>query len=65
MSVFEFIILIIYYFFSNSYVSNAMEIRNDEGKLLMFLETFVAGLLGPILFPIILGEHLYKKLNNK
>ena len=65
MSVFEFIILFLYYMFSNSYVSNAMEIGKDESRWLMLLETFVAGLLGPILFPVILGETLYKKLNNK
>lgn len=63
MTLFQIIILMLYWNFSYWYVTLSWGIRKERNKLDRLLIAFLAMTFGVLLFPAILAEDIYKKLN--
>lgn len=65
MTLFEFIIITVFYLFAVSYMINCIGLFDEHNTWIdAFLITLLAGTIGVIIFPMIFAEDIWKKLNN-
>lgn len=61
----EILFLFIYWLFSYAYVMNTIDANKSETIWSYAWAVIISMLIGPFLFPLIFGDDVYKKLNDK